>query len=650
MSTKNKPSEKKSQKAKRTKKEKAQKHEEEQSTDEEIEQSKEENIERSPFDHTHELHPDERRMDSLAVMLAAQSICVATAVISGKIYIAANELHATHTESKKESAISSIYEYFNNLARNPLISHIQPNYQAYRLRNFQEIGSKSRLQQIVKPSLFIRDDLYAEVAKKVVNHTHGRVDLHSAMREAKHEAEAFGILYGHYTILYRHFKKLEDSLTHKGSAPTETEKREDSLNGNQLAALSHHSVILKRELRAGVHAEMQILAYILDNLDKIHKENIPREIYIGISKLCCLNCHIVLDVANSVFEKRRIPIKLNFRGAHDRSFLKRRKEKEAREDSWICPTTLSEGYNATTKKIEEEEEEEIAYEIGKLSRKKIDKLREMPQPAGPMTAEGSDSDTSSQGDSELTIYKEKLEDYQRFLKSRKVETQTTLLLKEISTVLDIYKIEAFTSLWSARKLDTEQLLRSQSTILERYNLIHPEAKLTKQALIAILQDPIYVGEKLSKRFMDVNLPPSTPTAPSSSSSSSSIPTSFSTRKTPRSEMKEEESIEEMTANVLEKKPKNALTEAGMFKFGSKAEKRLNTQATDLLRQCNKLITDIMGQENSSYKQQALNYDLALNTYRDTSKFFTLQDIKEIQKILNCLQKVIPSQSDSPSLS
>lgn len=63
----------------------------------------------------------QRRMDTLSRLLASQSICVATAVINKKLYIATNELY---NMSKKSNgilvSINKTFSYFRQIAnQNP---------------------------------------------------------------------------------------------------------------------------------------------------------------------------------------------------------------------------------------------------------------------------------------------------------------------------------------------------------------------------------------------------------------------------------------------------------------------------------------------------------------------------------------------------
>ena len=63
---------------------------------------------------------------------------------------------------------------------------------------------------------------------------------------------------------------------------------------------------------ATTHAEMHILAHIVALLDA--QQKLPSTLYIGISKLCCFSCRLMLQAANKVFAAQGIGLTLEFRG------------------------------------------------------------------------------------------------------------------------------------------------------------------------------------------------------------------------------------------------------------------------------------------------------------------------------------------------
>lgn len=109
------------------------------------------------------------------------------------------------------------------------------------------------------------------------------------------------------------------------------ETKETSLS--LLEALKTPYQIITAEIKpkkGAVHAEVQMLSHILSTYAKRFKEKSEKEpvpIYIGISKLCCLNCRSMVEAANEIFKKENLPVTIFIRGRHDLDF----------GDNWVCP-------------------------------------------------------------------------------------------------------------------------------------------------------------------------------------------------------------------------------------------------------------------------------------------------------------------------
>lgn len=127
------------------------------------------------------------------------------------------------------------------------------------------------------------------------------------------------------------------------------ETSSNELSDDEMMALKSEHQILKEESKPGVHAESQILSYILMNRKNIS----DNEIYLGVSLLCCLSCRVLLMNANQSFKNHLISIDLNFRGQHDLHF----------GDNWIWPDGL---VNL---------KDSIATEIYEATLKDVDKLK-----------------------------------------------------------------------------------------------------------------------------------------------------------------------------------------------------------------------------------------------------------------------------------
>jgi hypothetical protein len=233
-----------------------------------------------------------RRLDSFSRLLAkgSGSTCVAVAILDEKLIVAANEFHlGTETEegeNKKLSDIRKILEYFKKVSEREAIPS-EDRMGIFKLICSSEKSSISAASYYSKLGenafLEIINDL---VSKKIIT--------------IKDYKKRFGALhkiawdaYGHYESLFQDFSKVESLL----------EDEDVKVN------IDLESCILRKELESGVHAEMQILVELM-------KQN-KKDIYIGISKLCCLDCCCMLKAINELGYS-----KVLYRGEHKLEFEK----------------------------------------------------------------------------------------------------------------------------------------------------------------------------------------------------------------------------------------------------------------------------------------------------------------------------------------
>ena len=121
--------------------------------------------------------------------------------------------------------------------------------------------------------------------------------------------------------------------------------------------------ILGREKGKNVHAEAKILSYLVfsisENVGK-YQNLTMQEIYIGVSKSCCLDCSALIDAANQVFAEREIKITVTTRADSNISF------------DWAVPFLFKTGYDShKTGTVAEEQtsNSSLAWAIGSLARK-----------------------------------------------------------------------------------------------------------------------------------------------------------------------------------------------------------------------------------------------------------------------------------------
>lgn len=498
---------------------------------------KEKEEEKQPVGKNYTVFAPERRLDSFAAILAGQSICVAIALINGQFYATANELYSNSKENNRTiSAIEEVASYFENLANGK---------QGDREKVFRTICSYKRLTLLVQRGGFvITEELSEDVAQSVLNHQTDQRTLYNAMYQNR-PAAAFGLAYGEYIELYTDFKKLEDTikqvreqlslsssssdsdsnpLSSSSSSSSSLEKTEEKFSKSQLRALSKGISILMDEPEKDVHAEMQLLSYIVKevvgNLGPPNKSEQtaiePTEIYIGISKLCCLSCQKMLDAANDIFKEEKIPIKLKNRGHHDLYFSK-----------WECPKIFANGYNNKGKKPPDSKLiAKIAYKIGKLGNTKIEEALKDPVKRSKiqMGTDISESDTESVADSSRITKLNELRKHKRFLESfLSGEPALGGVIKKISAAIQLYDSDTFNSLWNQEISWNETSIRNRHlkfvSILGYYRG-KAESNSAEIELLAILKDPELVGENISSYYKDFT-PPSLTSLVSSSNSASS---------------------------------------------------------------------------------------------------------------------------------
>ena len=251
-----------------------------------------------------------RRLDSFSRLLAkgSGSTCVAVAISDGKLIVAANEFHlGTETEegeNKKLSDIRKILEYFKKVSEKEAIPS-KDRIDIFKLICSSEKSSISAASYYSKLGenafLEIINDLVSEKIITIKDYKKRFGALHKIAWDA----------YGHFESLFQDFSKVESLL------------KDEDVKVN----IDLENCILRKELESGVHAEMQILVELM-------KQN-KKDIYIGISKLCCLDCCCMLKAINELGYS-----KVLYRGEHKLEFEKNWKIPlgfftESEKEGWV---------------------------------------------------------------------------------------------------------------------------------------------------------------------------------------------------------------------------------------------------------------------------------------------------------------------------
>ena len=445
-------------------------------------------------DYTGELAPFERRLDSLAKLLSGKSQCAAISVINKKFYITANEFHQNQKKNTQHQIlISVIVTYFKDLSKEK--NYIGPEENDKII--FKKICLQTaKIQEIA--SFNIPNNVIENAIEDIIETIWQKKQLIIGDLLKKYSAHAIGVGALHVKILSlsKAFFKIKKSILN-GEKDNKIKLTEE-----QLQAFNVDYELLAIEQEKGVHAEVQLLAYIVSEIKKndINK-NEKKEIYIGISKLCCLNCRIMLEKANEIFATKNILITLRFRGHHDLMF----------DTNWRSPQIFTEGYEA--EKIDEKQDHPIEYLIGYLSKNNIEQLNKLQKPSKvSMHPSESNSENEeltleeSEYDKRLGFLKNQLE----FLKILKMNDANNSLPKQIKMVSiaimlntdkelhnllnDLNKIDLATT-------DDDTLNRTLTILLTNYSQKQKDKLvINEEEFLEILRNSFFVGDKISKRF------------------------------------------------------------------------------------------------------------------------------------------------------
>jgi len=457
-------------------------------------------------DHTAETSAPNRRLDAFARLLATQSVCVATSMIDGRLHIAANELYTNSKSNITIKSIEKIAQYFYQVAN-------QKKTQFSRNQIFAEICSLHRLSELNKGAFPIPKDFPPIIAQELLDHDKHTDSIYFHLSDFGNLSRAAGFAYGEFTLLYRDFVKLERTLSgKKDSRSPVTDVFEDSALEVQAikAAFKQPAILLKEESQKGIHAEIQLLSYFLK---KHQAEKQPRDQaaiphYIGISKLCCLNCRVTFEAANEVFKQQKLPIQFAVRGQHDLDFAgwKLPDLFVAKKDAGLSSSSSSSSSQPPLM-------HQLANQIGQLALKNIEKLKQEPKPSG--AAQGgskSDSDNESIEDREINDARKKLANHREFLLFMQQQEPYGSLadaLKKADLTEQIFQSEIFKGLYEDN-LDIfpkSSLSKSFGSILKDINFEKKASEtISETELLQILQNPYLVGEKIAIPFKNIQLP------------------------------------------------------------------------------------------------------------------------------------------------
>jgi len=225
-----------------------------------------------------------RRLDSLALLLEGDVVCVAVAIIDSKLHIAANGIDESHPKAKTQEFIRQVLGF---------------------LRDIVESDQTRGIEEIFATIIGKRADVSVAIANAIVPYVlagDGSVSVAHVLKKHKElSVDKISRAIGWASILFNDLKKQVSFLKTKPEAL-------------ELVQAFQQPPIIIDDGGENVHAEMRLLGIVVR---QIHEEKIKRGdvLYIGISRLCCLKCACMLKAAQE--QLATLEIVLQFPGEHD---------------------------------------------------------------------------------------------------------------------------------------------------------------------------------------------------------------------------------------------------------------------------------------------------------------------------------------------
>ncbi|MBA8667209.1 hypothetical protein H1Q59_04810 [Holosporaceae bacterium 'Namur'] len=252
---------------------------------------------------------EERRFDSLSRLLVSDiNDCAAVCFNGEKILYAFNHLHGSSSDVKrahiKEHAVK-VFKYFTNC--------VEGNYEK------PEKKQKDRMKIIVDTCCTALQLKEEEDKGRIQNIIHLLDEYHGKLPEEIKGAVNFKEL-NQAIRTRKDLMKVEEALT------TGDKKFNNNIINSFKAGNKGSELIEEGETNDKCHAEMRIVEHLLDEQPNI-KGKLDK-IYIGLSKLCCAHCHLVItnDPSDPLMleyqddEGKAIKVPIYTRGHHGQSF------------------------------------------------------------------------------------------------------------------------------------------------------------------------------------------------------------------------------------------------------------------------------------------------------------------------------------------
>ena len=336
----------------------------------------------------------------------------------------------------------------------------------------------------------IQTELINEIIALVLNNSDPRASEFIIKYGAN--AKAAGFLFAEFRNLYRDLLKLEKTIAPKQKPFDNNYKVNEEL---VLSLRNANFEVLFKEPHGPIHAEVQILSHLIEMINNHTLTTIDqKKIYIGISKLCCLNCRVMLEKANDIFTEDKIKILLETRGRHDLDF----------GDKWIPPNLFSKGYNSPKSSVQNKS---LEFRIGYYCKESINDLKQQTAPTGV-----SMMPSQSSSDDETTLMRS-IEDRKITLKEQLAllhemqalnkEATVEIIMLLIDTAIKLHEIKRY--LYFVDKIGKTVEVK-EDIFFAIFGELHRENNnLKPEDLLKVFKMSPLVGEKVALFFQDFNL-------------------------------------------------------------------------------------------------------------------------------------------------
>lgn len=256
---------------------------------------------------------EDRRLDTLARLLEGEGPCTAVSIYNGELIIAANKVHAKSRNSELSSMISESLKYFASVTADPGISDPailagdeEMPKKAFEIlkdiciRSCKALGFQPNTRPQEEVGALIEEILKAESgALRSLKEIDIKIEELNKVSYLHNKYDPVGggemsvVIHRVYSRT-RDFFKLVRTLQSAELTPIKSVMHALKVSDDASAPLKQGGLEM--------HAEMRIMDSILRTGDDVSVSEIEN-VYIGISKLCCVKCYTAIKAVNESSRK-----------------------------------------------------------------------------------------------------------------------------------------------------------------------------------------------------------------------------------------------------------------------------------------------------------------------------------------------------------